>query len=95
MVGYVDFGLDVQAAIEMPRARLWDGKQIFLERRVRIPSVSSFQPAAMMLFCYPNIHGALAVCRRCHVTLTAVHWPARRTAGATVRRYQLRTVGYE
>ena len=34
MVGHVDFGLDVQAAIEMPRARLWDGKQIYLERRV-------------------------------------------------------------
>ena len=34
MVGHVDFGLDVQAAIEMPRARLWDGRQIYLERRV-------------------------------------------------------------
>ena len=34
MVGHVDFGLDVQAAIEMPRARLWDGKQIYVERRV-------------------------------------------------------------
>jgi gamma-glutamyltranspeptidase/glutathione hydrolase len=34
MVGHVDFGLDIQAAIEMPRARLWDGKQIYLERRV-------------------------------------------------------------
>ena len=37
MVGYVDFGLDIQAAIEMPRARLWDGKQIYLERRVPHP----------------------------------------------------------
>ncbi len=34
MVGYMDFGLDLQAAIEMPRARLWDGNQIYLERRV-------------------------------------------------------------
>ena len=34
MVGHVDFGLDIQAAIDMPRARLWDGKQIYLERRV-------------------------------------------------------------
>ena len=34
MVGHVDFDLDIQAAIEMPRARLWDGKQIYLERRV-------------------------------------------------------------
>jgi gamma-glutamyltranspeptidase/glutathione hydrolase len=34
MVGHVDFGLDLQAAIDMPRARLWDGTQIYLERRV-------------------------------------------------------------
>ncbi len=34
MVGHLDFGLDIQAAIEMPRARLWDGKQVYLERRV-------------------------------------------------------------
>ena len=34
MVGHVDFGLDIQAAIEMPRARLWDGRKIYLERRV-------------------------------------------------------------
>ncbi len=37
MVGHVDFGLDLQAAIDMPRARLWDGKQIYLERRVPHP----------------------------------------------------------
>ena len=69
MVGYVDFGLDVQAAIEMPRARLWDGKQIFLERRVSHSVCVELQPGAMTLFCYPIIHGALAVCG-CVVTLT-------------------------
>jgi gamma-glutamyltranspeptidase/glutathione hydrolase len=37
MVGHVDFALDLQAAIDMPRARLWDGKQIYLERRVPHP----------------------------------------------------------
>ena len=37
MVGYVDFGLDLQAAIDMPRARMWDGKQIYLECRVPHP----------------------------------------------------------
>lgn len=34
MVGHVDFGLDLQAAIDMPRARLWDGAKVYLERRV-------------------------------------------------------------
>ena len=34
MVGYVDFDLHLQAAIDMPRARLWDGSQVYLERRV-------------------------------------------------------------
>ena len=34
MVGHIDFGLDLQAAIDMPRARLWDGKQAYIERRV-------------------------------------------------------------
>lgn len=34
LVGYVDFGLELQAAIDMPRARLWDGAQVYLERRV-------------------------------------------------------------
>ena len=37
MVGHVDFGLELQAAIDMPRARLWDGRQIYLERRVPHP----------------------------------------------------------
>ncbi|MAH83767.1 MAG: hypothetical protein CBB68_05325 [Rhodospirillaceae bacterium TMED8] len=34
MVAHIDFGLDIQAAIEMPRARLWDGKKIYVERRI-------------------------------------------------------------
>ena len=34
MVGHVDFGLDLQAAIDMPRARLWDGRAVYLERRI-------------------------------------------------------------
>ncbi len=37
MVGHVDFGLDLQDAIDMPRARLWDGRKIYLERRVSHP----------------------------------------------------------
>ena len=37
MVGHVDFGLDLQAAIDMPRARLWDGAQVYIERRVPHP----------------------------------------------------------
>lgn len=37
MVGHVDFGLELQAAIDMPRARLWDGTAIYLERRVPHP----------------------------------------------------------
>jgi len=34
LVGHVDFGLDIQAAIEMPRARLWDGRRVYVERRI-------------------------------------------------------------
>jgi gamma-glutamyltranspeptidase/glutathione hydrolase len=34
MVGYVDFGLELQAAIDLPRGRLWDGTKVYLERRV-------------------------------------------------------------
>ena len=37
MAGHVDFGLDLQAAIDMPRARLWDGTQVYIERRVPHP----------------------------------------------------------
>ncbi len=31
----LDFGLDLQAAIEAPRARLWDGRKVDIEGRVR------------------------------------------------------------
>ena len=34
MVGHIDFGLDLQAAIDMPRIRLWDGAMSYIERRV-------------------------------------------------------------
>ena len=32
LVGHVDFGLDIQAAIEMPE-HLWDGRRVYVERR--------------------------------------------------------------
>ena len=35
MVQLVDFGLPIQDAIEAPRARLWDGKRVQVEGRVR------------------------------------------------------------
>ncbi|CAH2603797.1 Gamma-glutamyltranspeptidase [Rhodovastum atsumiense] len=34
LVQHVDFGLDLQAAIEAPRARLWDGRRVQAERRI-------------------------------------------------------------
>lgn len=34
MIGHVDFELDLQAAVDMPRARLWDGTRAYIERRV-------------------------------------------------------------
>ncbi len=33
MVQLVDFGLNIQDAIEAPRARLWDGRKVFAESR--------------------------------------------------------------
>jgi gamma-glutamyltranspeptidase / glutathione hydrolase len=38
LVQYVDFGLSLQAAIEEPRARLWDGRQVHVEGR--LPTVT-------------------------------------------------------
>jgi gamma-glutamyltranspeptidase / glutathione hydrolase len=38
LIQHVDFGLDIQTAIEEPRARLQDGQEIMLEDRVP-PSV--------------------------------------------------------
>ncbi|PZP39667.1 MAG: gamma-glutamyltranspeptidase [Azospirillum brasilense] len=34
LVSHLDFGLDLQAAIEAPRARLWDGRLVEIENRV-------------------------------------------------------------
>jgi gamma-glutamyltranspeptidase/glutathione hydrolase len=34
MVQYVDYGLPLQDAIEQPRARLWDGRQVQPETRI-------------------------------------------------------------
>lgn len=34
MVHHLDYGLDLQAAIDAPRGRLWDGRRIQLEARV-------------------------------------------------------------
>ena len=34
MVQYLDFGLPLQDAIEQPRARLWDGRQVEPELRI-------------------------------------------------------------
>lgn len=34
MVHYLDYGLDLQAAIDAPRGRLWDGRKVNLEARV-------------------------------------------------------------
>jgi gamma-glutamyltranspeptidase/glutathione hydrolase len=35
LVQHVDFGLGIQAAIEAPRARLWDGRRVQAEARFR------------------------------------------------------------
>jgi gamma-glutamyltranspeptidase/glutathione hydrolase len=35
LVQHVDFGLGIQAAIEAPRARLWDGRRVQAESRIR------------------------------------------------------------
>ncbi len=34
LVQYVDFGLSLQAAIDAPRARLWDGRRVTAENRI-------------------------------------------------------------
>ncbi|MDB5377323.1 MAG: hypothetical protein JWR00_1769 [Rubritepida sp.] len=34
MVSHLDFGLEIQAAIDAPRARLWDGRLVEIENRV-------------------------------------------------------------
>ncbi|NQW08567.1 MAG: gamma-glutamyltransferase [Alphaproteobacteria bacterium] len=34
VVHHLDFGLDIQAALDAPRARLWDGRRVDLESRI-------------------------------------------------------------
>jgi len=42
-VQYLDFGLDLQAAIEAPRARLWDGRKLDQEGRVEAGVVDALR----------------------------------------------------
>lgn len=42
-VHHLDFGLDLQAAIEAPRARLWDGARVELESRVEESTVAELK----------------------------------------------------
>ncbi|WP_028793200.1 gamma-glutamyltransferase family protein [Thalassobaculum salexigens] len=42
-VHYLDYGLDLQAAIEAPRARLWDGARVELESRVPEATVAELK----------------------------------------------------
>jgi gamma-glutamyltranspeptidase / glutathione hydrolase len=43
MVHHLDFGLDLQAAIDAPRARLWDGAKVALEARVEEPVIEELK----------------------------------------------------
>ena len=43
MVHHRIYGLDLQAAIDAPRARLWDGRRIDLENRIEAPVVESLR----------------------------------------------------
>ena len=43
MVQYLDFGLPLQAAIEAPRARLWDGRRVQLESRIDASTLESLR----------------------------------------------------
>lgn len=42
-VHHLDYGLDLQAAIEAPRARLWDGRRVELESRVSAATVAELE----------------------------------------------------
>jgi len=42
-VQYVDFGLDLQAAIEAPRARLWDGRSVHAEGRLPASTIEALR----------------------------------------------------
>lgn len=41
MVHYLDYGLDLQAAIDAPRGRLWDGRKLNIENRVAPDVISA------------------------------------------------------
>ncbi|WP_159993922.1 gamma-glutamyltransferase family protein [Roseomonas sp. 18066] len=43
MVSHLDFGLELQAAIDAPRARLWDGRLVEIENRVAPEVVSQLR----------------------------------------------------
>ena len=43
MVHHLDFGLELQAAIDAPRARLWDGAKVNLEARVEEPVIAELK----------------------------------------------------
>ncbi len=42
-VHYLDYGLNLQTAIEAPRARLWDGQRVELESRVSAATVAELE----------------------------------------------------
>ncbi len=42
-VHHLDYGLDLQAGIEAPRARLWDGRRVELESRVPAATVAELE----------------------------------------------------
>ena len=41
LVQHVDFGLGIQEAIEAPRARLWDGRRVQVERRIAAATIAA------------------------------------------------------
>lgn len=43
MVHHLDYGLELQAAIDAPRARLWDGAKVNLESRVENPVIEELK----------------------------------------------------
>ena len=43
VVHHLDFGLDIQAAIDAPRARLWDGRRVDLESRIETDAVTELR----------------------------------------------------
>ena len=43
MVQHVDFGLDLQAAVEAPRLRAWDGRAVDVERRIGSSTIAALR----------------------------------------------------